>query len=210
MILKEAFQYQNYLDKLLNMATEYLDNDSFLTTTKQTHKKSKADKDAADETIVVQKPQGINFSPSDVIDFIMEVLQEKETVGFAITKAKRNTKFDIDQTISMNKKKQIFISHLIKMANMKSMEKKSTGIGYRLNVAGDQTKYYYDVEEITSIDFNRGNVKALVKKLTKDTEKVSAELDRIMILTEVDVVPKWDITDTLEDLIELMSKQSAE
>lgn len=208
MILKEAFQYQNYLDKLLNKAICYLDSDSFLTTTKQTHKKSKSDKDAEDETIVVQKPQGINFFPADVINFIMEVLQEKETIGFAITNAKRNMEFDIDQTISMNKKKQIFIGRLIEMANMKSIEKKSTGTGYRLNVAGDQTRYCYDVEEITTIDFDRGKVKALAKNLTKDTENVSAELDRIMILTEVDAVPKWDITDTLEDLIELMSEHS--
>ncbi len=45
MNLKESYRYANYLDSLLNSAYMYLGNKGFVTTTKQNHLRSKANRD---------------------------------------------------------------------------------------------------------------------------------------------------------------------
>lgn len=55
MNLKESYRYANYLDTLLNTAYRYLQNKGFITTTKQNHLRSKANCEAVDEVIEVQK-----------------------------------------------------------------------------------------------------------------------------------------------------------
>lgn len=53
MVLKEAFEYQNFISDLISIASNYLDNRSFITETVQKHQKTKVNKDATDEEIKV-------------------------------------------------------------------------------------------------------------------------------------------------------------
>ena len=46
MNLKESYRYANFLESLLISATNYLCRDDFVTTTKEDHLRSKANKDA--------------------------------------------------------------------------------------------------------------------------------------------------------------------
>ena len=101
----------------------------------------------------------------------------------------------------MNKKKQGFVSVLNGLANMKANEKTTTGRAYKFNVAGDQVPYSYEVTETTSIDFDRNDVRNLVKKYLKETDEISAKLDAIEINTVVDHSPLFDINDVFEELI---------
>lgn len=78
MNLKESYRYANYLDRLLMTADTYLRNKGFVTTTEQNHLRSKANPDAQDEKIAVQKPYDVDFKPNDIIDFVVKVINEKE------------------------------------------------------------------------------------------------------------------------------------
>ena len=78
MNLKESYRYANYLDTLLNTAYRYLQNKGFTTTTKQNHLRSKANSEASDEIVEVQKPYDVDFTPNDVIDFVVGVITEKK------------------------------------------------------------------------------------------------------------------------------------
>lgn len=202
MNLKESYRYANYLDTLLNTAYRYLQNKGFVTTTKQNHLRSKANSEAVDEVIDVQKPYDVDFTPNNVIDFTVSVISEKESLAGAIAKAKANTDINIDNAIAMNKKKQGFVSVLNGIANLKPSEKVMQGTDYKFNQQdGNQIRYYYNIEETTTIDFNRNDVKALIKKYSKECDDISAKLDAIEINTTIDFVPKYDITDTFEDLV---------
>ena len=201
MNLKESYRYANYLDTLLNTSYRYLQNKGFVTTTKQNHLRSKANSEAVDEIIDVQKPYDVDFTPNDVIDFAVKIITEKELLADAIAKAKANAEINIDNAIAMNKKKQGFVGVLNGLANMKPCEKTTTGRAYKFNVAGDQVPYSYDVVETTSIDFDRNDVKGLVKRYTKNTDEISAKLDAIEINTEVSFNPTWDISDSFEDIV---------
>lgn len=201
MNLKESYRYANYLDRLLETSYSYLRNKGFVTTTTQTHFRSKANNEAEDETIEVPKPYDVEFTPMNVVDFAVQVLTEKEKLANAIAIAKVSTEINIDNAVALNKKKQGFANVLNTMANMKPSEKTVSGRGYKFNINGDQVPYSYDVNEATQIDFDRNDVRNLVKKYLKETDDISAKLDAIEINTMLDFTPTYDINDTFEDLI---------
>lgn len=202
MNLKESYRYANYLDTLLNTAYRYLQNKGFITTTKQNHLRSKANSEASDEIVEVQKPYDVEFTPNDVIDFVVGVIAEKELLANAIAKAKSGAEINIDNAVAMNKKKQAFVSVLSGIVNIKPSEKTTQGTDYKFNQQdGNQIRYYYNIEETTIIDFNRNDVKALIKKYSKECDDISAKLDAIEINTIVEHTQKYDISDTFEDLV---------
>ena len=201
MNLKESYRYANYLDSLLRRAYTYLDNTGFVTTTVEEHLRSKSNPDVDDETIEVQKPYDVEFTPNQVIDFVVKVLDEKEKLSDAIAKAKSTTEINIDNAVAMNKKKQQFVNVLNTIADIKPSEKIVNGTGYKFNQEGNQVKYFYSIKQITSIDFDRKNIRNLIKKYAKETDDISTKLDLIEITTQVDIEPRFDVNDKFEELV---------
>ena len=206
MILKEAFRYQNYLSSLFTETVGYLSREDFITTTTQNHNRKKSNPDADDEKVVVQKPYNVEFKPNDLIDFAVELIDEKQKLSDAITEAKRTTSFDVDAAMSMNKTKQGFIHVLRRMASIKPTESEREGVSYKFNNDGDQVSYRYPIKEIKTIDYNREDVKKLIDKYKKETDEISTERDRIDIMTEVNYKPIWEVDTPLEDIIEDLAK----
>ena len=201
MHLKESYRYANYLDGLLSTAYTYLRNKGFVTTTVEEHLRKQSNPDVENETIEVQKPFDVEFKPNDIIDFVVKVIEEKEKLSDAIAEAKSTTEINIDNAISMNKKKQAFVSVLNGIADIKPSEIKTTSKSYKFDINGEQKPYVYDVNRKTSIDFDRTDVRNLIKKYLKETDDISAKLDLIEITTQVDFVPKWDINEKFEELV---------
>ncbi len=201
MNLKESYRYANYLDVLLNTAYSYLRSKGFVTTTKQNHLRSKANADALDEVIDVPKQYDVDFTPNNLIDFVVSVLDEKTLLVNAIADAKSKTEINIDNAISMNKKKQEFVSVLNSLANIKPGERQKSGSDYKFNAEGNQVAYCYTVLETTSIDFDRNDVRALSKKYLKETDEISSKLDAIEINTILDFEPKFDVNSTFEEAV---------
>ena len=204
MNLKESYRYANYLDSLLRRAYTYLGNTGFVTTTVEEHLRSKSNPDVDDETIEVQKPYDVEFTPNQVIDFVVKVIEEKEKLSEAIAEAKSTTEINIDNAISMNKKKQGFVSVLNGIADIKPSETKTTSKSYKFDINGEQKPYVYDVNRKTSIDFDRTDVRNLIKKYLKETDEISSKLDLIEITTQVDIEPRFDVNDKFEELVVAM------
>lgn len=201
MNLKESYRYANYLDELLSTAYTYLRNKGFVTTTVEEHLRKQSNPDVKNETIEVQKPFDVEFTPNDVIDFVVKVITEKEKLSESIAKAKNTTDINIDNAIAMNKKKQGFVSVLNGIADIKPSETITTGNDYKFNNEGNQVKYFYNIKKITTIDYNRVDVKKLIKKYLKESDEISAKLDLIEITTQVDFVPAWDVNEKFEELV---------
>lgn len=201
MVLKEAYRYQNYLTRLINETQNYLNRESFVTTTKQTHNRKKVNPDAQDETIEVQKPNQVEFTPIQLINFVIEAVNEKQKLSDAIADAKRYLEIDIDSSIAMNKVKQDYITTLTRLANIKPSEKQERGNDYKFDIDGRQGSYTYIIDSVTTIDYDRKDVKALIKKLTKETNEISTKIDTIELTRKIEFEAKWDMTDTLEDIV---------
>lgn len=204
MILKEAFRYQNFLTTLLNNAQMYLRDTTNITERKQTHLRSAANPDAADEVTIAQKNTVFDndeITPTVIIRFYMDILNEKENLTNAISAAKKALPVDMDAVVAMNKVRQNMISTYKTMANLKGGERQTIGSDMKFNAEGNQVSYRYTVNEVTKIDYDRNLVKSLVKKLTEQADKVSAEIDMLNITTEIAHAPKYDIDDSFEDCI---------
>ena len=201
MNLKESYRYANYLDGLLSTAYTCLRNKGFVTTTVEEHLRKQSNPDVENETIEVQKPFDVEFLPNDVIDFVVKVIEEKEKLSESIAEAKGTTEINIDNAIAMNKKKQGFVSVLNGIADIKPSETKTTSKGYKFDINGEQKPYVYDVNRKTSIDFDRNDVRNLIKKYLKETDEISAKLDLIEITTQVDFAPTFDINSKFEELV---------
>lgn len=202
MNLKEFYRYANFLENLLSTAQSYLMRDDFVTTTKEDHLRSKANKDAEDELdVIVDKQTDVDFTPNQVIDFIVKVISEKEKLFAAIANAKSTTEINIDNAISINKKKQNIISVFQMLANRKSRETQTTGRDYKFDINGEQKPYSYNIKRVTSIDYDRDSVKNLIKKYRKECDAVSTKLDEIEINIQVSHDCLFDINDSFEDLV---------
>lgn len=201
MNLKESYRYANYLDRLLITADTYLRNKGFVTTTEQNHLRSKANPEAQDEIIVVQKPYDVDFTPNDIIDFVVKVINEKENLFSAIADAKARTEINIDNAVAMNKKKQSFVNTLNLIVSIKPSETQSMGKDYKFDINNEQKPYSYQIISKTSIDFDRNSVKGLIKKYNKECDEISSKLDEIEITTQVNFTPLFDVNDSFEDLV---------
>lgn len=208
MNLKDSFRYMNHINEILEAADVSLYDTQLLTTTKEIHLKHAANADAEDDVIEDALPSNKPYTANDVLKTIDVLIEEMEIVSKAIADAKRTTIIDIDYSVSMNKKRQQEIKTLTTMACMKPQETKSRGTDYKFNNDGNQTQYYYDVKSVKTINFDRNEVKKKIKKLTKKSDEISTELDKIMIMTEVKVEPRFDFIDTLEDVIEKVKEQN--
>lgn len=200
MNLKESYRYSKFLDTLLEAAYTFLNDKSFITTTTEKHLRSKTYSEAQDETLVVKKPD-VDFDTNRLIDFVVEVLDERDRLLEAIALAKSKTEFNIDNAISMNKKKQSVARLFTKMAGIKSSESVSKGTGYRFNNEMNQVPYYYDIEKITEIDYNRNDVRNLAKKYFIQADEISSKIDAIEINTEVPFSCKWDVNDSFDNIV---------
>ena len=200
MNLKESYRYSKFLDTLLEASYAFLNDKSFVTTTTEKHLRSKTYSEAQDETLVVKKPD-VDFDTNRLIDFVVEVLDERDRLLEAIALAKSKTEFNIDNAISMNKKKQSVARLFTKMAGIKSSESVSRGTGYRFNNEMNQVPYYYDIEKITEIDYNRNDVRNLAKKYFTQADEISSKIDAIEINTEVPFTCKWDVNDSFDNIV---------
>lgn len=197
--LKKSFEYQNYLNRMMSAVEGYLIQESNTTTTIQKHMRSKVNADAADEDVVLPKRNPSDYSVNQMVDFLMALLNEKETLTKAIDEAKANTEVNLDSSVSLNKHRQSVMGILNTMAKIKPSESIDSGYGYKFDVNGAQVRYLYEIKSVKTIDFDRDMVKGLVKKLNRDADAVSEKLDLIQIQTTVNFEPQFELTDSIED-----------
>lgn len=203
MVLKEAFREQNFLDSLISQASYFISRTENVVTKKQEHMRKASNPDALDETIEVPKSVDVKYTPNDVVSFIMNVIDEKDKLTKAISVAKAQSETDIDSSISMNKTKQSIAKTLKAMSDIKASEKIETARGRKFNINGEEVGYSYDMKSITTIDFDRNMVKSLAKKLNKESDDISTQIDKLNVGLEVDYTPVYEIGDSLDDCIEL-------
>ena len=204
MNLKESFRYASYLETLVSSASVNLYvRDHALTTTK-THHKSAVDPEAKDVTEVVDAG---DFVPNDdLIRFAQFVIAEREKLGDAITAAKNNCGFDIDNAIAVNKMRQRVAGDIKRMLSFKASKTKEFGLGYRFNVAGDQTSYRYEVETESKENFDRKASKTVMTAMLEESDVTSAEIDRVLVTTNVDFMPHFSVNDSFDDAVEAYLK----
>lgn len=199
MNLRESFQYMNFLDTNISKVNMMLYDESNLVTVEQEHLKKAANPNAEDEKIT--KPKDLRCSPMDLINFLDELMEEKEKVSKAIYEAKSKTEVNLDHAVSINKAKQKQLNTLKRLVILKPSESEGFDYDYMINNEGNQVQYKYKVKQVKTIDYDRNKVRNKYRALSKECEEMSTLIDKIQINTEVDCEPKWRISDTLDDML---------
>lgn len=201
MILKEAFRYQNFLSNLISNSIAYLNARNTVTVCTQEHLRKAANPDAENETVIIPKGVDYDFAPNDIINFLVDLLDEKDRLTSAISVAKKKAATDMDASIAMNKEYQRVAGALSHLAQIKPSERMFVERGQKFNVSGEAVMYNYNVKEVRTIDFDRNLAKSLSKRFNKKADETSMQIDKLNVELEVVHTPAYDIDDSLEDCV---------
>ena len=200
MNLRESFQYMNFLDEKLEDIEWKLRDTKNVVTIKETHMKSASNPNFQDEDKTIEPD--IEFEAVQLIDFMDVIMKEKTELSKAIHEAKNKAEVNLDHAISLNKAKQKQAIILKRLIDLKTKEEERRETAYMINNEGNQVPFYYPVKRVATINYDRNKVKARYKAIKKECDEMSTLIDKIQINTEVVFDPKWDVSDTLEDMLE--------
>lgn len=199
MNLKESFRYQNFLSSMINEADTSLNTTAHCLTTTKKHLRNKVNENAADVEEVVDAGE---FPANDhVLDFLLYMIEEREKLTTVIGAAKATIGFDLDAAVETNKTRQQVCRSINGMLRIKASKRMEMGSDYKFNAEGNQTIYRYDVEVVTTENYDRAKAKAAVRELISKADETSAAIDSAMINTQVEYTPPFNINDTFEDVM---------
>ena len=206
MNLKEAFQAQNRISELLTYIGVYLSDEDNIMTVTEKHLRSKALAGQQDEAVDASRKGEEDFDVGGLLTIWQKLMQEKEALGLAIGKAKAGMDFNLDAAVDANKSRRAFLSTLQRMAARKSSHQlqKGEGKGYVFNNEGNQTAYFYDIDRILTIDYDRNRVRDMAKKLNREAEDISIKIDEALLTTKVDYTLEIDLSGENRLIIEEM------
>ena len=204
MNLKEAFRYQNKLQSLMDEAEFILSRDTNVTKGETTHLRSKVVPEAKDET-VLNTPDTEYFEHiTDIVKFLLFILDEKEKLFGAIRKTKSAQPIDMDGEVSLNANRQKAAQILKRMNDLRSSEQimANGGQGFKFNAEGNQVSYRCDIKRVTTINFDRKVVQSKLKELNRKSDETSAQIDVCLVTSVVDYQPPFDVNASFADAFE--------
>jgi hypothetical protein len=207
--LNEAFRYQNYLTRIRQELVDYLEDNSFVITRTEEHYKKKAVNGLQDETVMVETDaRYIGITPNDVIRLLGDITKERERVSAAVFMAKSSVKIStgigVDEAVMLNKERRAIADTFKKLAFLKPNPqefRRRSGQTYYFT-GSSQTTIYYDVLVKSAIDYDRNIVKSEYKRLLKEADAISAEIDEVFARRIVDFKAAYDIQSTIADILE--------
>ena len=208
MNLKESFRYQKFLDGLMRSAASNLQNPDHSLKTTKVHLRHAVNPEAEDMTEVVEDGE---FVPNDtVLAFMAHLIDEREKLSIAISKAKQSIGFDTDAAIETNKFRQMLNGAVRQMLRHVGTKRKVKESDYKFDINGQQVPYRYDVEITTTENYDKAAAKALMRETIAKADEVSAAVDAAMINTVVEYEPPYDVNETFDDVLDTFIQKHPE
>ena len=202
MNLKEAFRFQNKLGAMMDEAQSILGRDANITKVENTYLRKKVFDGAENETVVDTPPTEFADKITEMIGFLMHLMDQREKLSMAIHAAKNALPIDMDSEVGLNAKRQEVARVLKRMADVRNSEVviNGGGNGYRFNQEGNQVSYRCDVRRVTTINFDRKVARNFAAEMNRKADAVSAELDRCMFNSEVAYEAPFDVNDSFAEI----------
>ena len=206
MNLKEAFRFQNKLQNLMDEAQSILGCDQNITKVQNTYLRRKVMAEAADETTFDMPSTEYSEFITEVAEFLVYLLDEREKLSAAIhrTKAGLELPAGFDGEIGINSKRQEIANLFRHMSGLRSCETlvSNGGIGYRFNNEGNQVSYRCDVKRVVTINFDRNKIRRMCGELSRKADETSGALDAVLVTARVDYELPFDVNDTFAEIFE--------
>lgn len=212
MNLKEAFRFQNKLGTLMDEAQGILGREANITKVENTYLRQKAYDGAENETVVDTPPTEFSDKITEVVKFVMHLMDQREKLSKAIHAAKNALPIDMDSEVGLNAKRQEIARVLKRMADVRNSEVliNGGGTGYRFNQEGNQVTYRCDVKRVTTINFDRKVVRNFAAEMNRRADAVSAELDRCLVNSEVAYEAPFDVNDSFAEIFSAFAEAPSE
>jgi len=214
--LNEAFRYQNFLTKMRVELSSFLEDDYFVITRTEEHYRKDAAPGLVNETIIQDRDEIYNgITPNAAIKLLSELNNEREKLSTAIHKAKQSvclkSGVGIDEAVMLNKERRLIADVFKYLAFLKPIPqrlKRNCGSVYKFTESekngAQQVMISYDVLLKSAIDYDRNNVKFEYKRLLKEADSISSEIDEIFAGKIVEFEMAYDIRSTIHEIIEDM------
>ena len=206
MNLKEAFRFQNKLQSMMDEAQAILGVTSNVTKVQNTYLRHKVMAEAEDETTVDTPSTEYGEKITELAEFLLHLMTEREKLSAAIYKAKSDLKLSagLDGEVSLNRKRQEIANLFRHMVSLRNGEVLITngGTGYRFNNEGNQVSYRCDVKRVTTINFDRNRIRKMCADLSKKSDETSAALDAALVNTAVEYETPFDVNETFAEAFE--------
>lgn len=201
--IKDAYRYQNKIGGLMDYVERYMRNANHLVKTQERHLKGKALAGMTDEVVDTPREPD-DYRAEDIMRFGLFLLSEKEKLDHAVYAGKQKLHVEVDGAVSANQLRRQLASCLLYASNTQGTSRlqKNGGKGYMLNKDNNPTQYVYDIELVTTIDFDRKKMKKTVKALFEEAESASDTIERALMEKIVDYTPVFDLNDTIENIVE--------
>ena len=206
MNLKEAFRFQNKLQSMMADAQSILGNNGNITKVQNTYLRHKVMAEAEDEVTMEAPSTEYSENITEMAEFLLFLLDEREKLSVAIHKAKVSLPLGagLDGEVSLNGKRQEIATLLRHMAGLRNGEVliSNGGVGYRFNNEGNQVSYRCDVKRVTTINFDRNKIRKMCANLSKKSDETSATLDAALVNTPVEYEAPFDVNETFAEAFE--------
>ena len=204
MNLKEAFRYQNKLQRLMEEAQCILSRERNVVKTENTALLHKVNPDAADETTLEAPDSEYSEQITGIAMLLMYLLEQRKQLSYAIRDAKQSLDLDFDGEVSLNGKRQEIAALFRRMGEIRSSETllPGAGVGYKFNAEGNQVSYRCDLRKVTTINFDRTKIRSYATSLSKAADLTSALLDGATVNTQVAYEPPFDVNDSFADVLD--------
>lgn len=208
--IKEAGRYANFLKANIELLQRCIVDQDLIYKVTETHLRSKVLKDAEDTIEIKDAEVVVDIKVEDGVFLLKKLIDEKMMLAKAIRKGKSSLYIDwevdgerlqLDEAVEYAKNlRECAQSTLSYLATKKNEELIENGIGYMINKEGNQTQYFYDIKIIKQINYDRNIIKAQHKSILKKADKLSEEIDRVMIAKAIDYEMEYSFHDSLEDI----------
>ena len=216
--LKEAGRYANTLKRHMEdiIMLPHFGLQGKLSTTTELHKRKASYKDAEDETIIVEHDDRIDVEINDLDKVLFTLLEEKAQLAEAISEGKKKIKLEVegediirnlDSAIEYAKTlRRISQSYFEGFINLRDSKRKSQGKAYGMNVEGNQMPYYYEIETVTTLNYDKDKYIEKDKEIKVKADRISEAIERASIEPSIEFLPKFNYFDSLEDIISKVIK----
>lgn len=217
--LKEAGRYANTLKKHIDdiIMLPHFGLEGKMYTTTELHKRKASYKEAEDETIIVEYDGNIDVEISDLDNVLFTLLEEKAKLAEAISEGKKGIKLvvegeditrNLDSAIEYAKTlRRISQSYFEAFINLRDSKRKSQGKAYGMNVEGNQMPYYYEIETVTTLNYDKDKYVEKDKEIKIKADRISEAIERASTEPSIEFVPKFNYLDSLEDVVSKVIKE---
>ena len=147
---------------------------------------------------------------TDIAQFLLYLLNEKDKLFAAIRTAKDALDIDMDSEVSLNATRQSIARTFKRMNDLRNSEQtiSNGGTGYRFNAEGNQISYRCDVKRVTTINYDRNVIRAELGKLNRLADETSTKIDLCLVTSKVDYEPPFDANSSFAEAFEAYTENA--